>query len=167
MSFVPVRVSLEMDAMATPSDSELRQRYEQMETYDLLRIVAARPEDYMPRAVEIAREVVARRSTKTDPEILFDLAEERAKEWEGVLPQQDRQSGFSWLVAFLPMLVIVGLTIVGAAIEQYFMTEDAFDPDYLWIPILVGLGILTLSCVLIVRVERRQADRQDRGPSVG
>jgi hypothetical protein len=148
--------------MVEPSDTELRQRYEQMETYDLLRIAAARPEDYTPRAVEIAREVVERRSTKTDPEILFELAEERAKESEGFWEFHDRQRGKSMRAGFLAMVVVLGIGFVGVGIEELVSPVEASDPSYVWAPILAGTGILALCIVAIMRIKRRQAERANR-----
>jgi len=65
----------------TPESAELKQRFERKDTEALLRVAHARPGDYRPEAVELARQVLATRDVALDDPstqvVLAELEQER------------------------------------------------------------------------------------------
>ena len=152
----------QLDPMPSPSYTELQRRYERMDTYELLRIAAVSPEDYTPEAVEIAREIVARRSEKTDPQILSQLAEERSRESEGFWTRHNRQRGDAFRAGLLAIFTVMGIGLLGGGVALVLSSSSDIETTDGMIMLLVGLVLLTI-CIFAIRRRKRKQEALREG----
>lgn len=152
--------------MPGPSEAELRERYSRLSTHELMRIVAARPNDYTPVAVRVAREILATRGASVGPEERKALARERFAPRDPDLDRRDQQRQGAARAGLMAILLLFGMALLGVGVGVLLGSPAEEDLAKGAVAGLIGAGLF-YSGVRMVRAEKRRAARLEEEGAPG